>query len=90
LPSELTERADGVKPCGAKLDRRAPRLRILGDAHEHPMIAAGREGVEIRELLPLRIGSFRPDLAAAAADRDSVTSAWYKERGPLTQKRSDV
>ena len=43
------------------------------------MIAAGREMVEIREFLPLRIRSFRPDVAGAGLDRDFVGSARHKE-----------
>jgi hypothetical protein len=43
------------------------------------VIAAGREVVEIREFLPLRIRSFRPDVAGAGLDRDFVGSARHKE-----------
>src|SRR6202795_3044480 len=40
----------------------APLLRVFCDAHQHEVIAAGREVVEIREFLPLRIRSFCPDV----------------------------
>jgi hypothetical protein len=43
------------------------------------VIAAGREVVEIREFLPLRVRSLRPDVARTGLDRDFVGSARRKE-----------
>src|ERR1700687_5430585 len=54
-------------------------LRVLCDADQHEVIAAGREVVEIREFLTLRVRSFRPDVAGAGSDRDLVGTARHEE-----------